>query len=194
MFSSIISNKIVKLLFLLFFILYGMVSGGLTAFIVSALVNLQGVGLDTANTVLTGYLFGVVGGILLGGFIAEKFSRHMVIVTGAHMVIVASVILPAVVMVPGALLVVMLVITGIGMGAVLTPRDLMIRAFTPPGESGKVFGFIFVGYSIGGGIEPGLFGWVLDHDQAAMIFVMAALFALGSLAAVAMACWVMPKR
>ena len=182
------------LLFLLFFILYGMVSGGLTAFIVSALVNLQGVGLDTANTVLTGYLFGVVGGILLGGFIAEKFSRHMVIVTGAHMVIVASVILPAVVMVPGAMLVVMLVITGIGMGAVLTPRDLMIRAFTPPGESGKVFGFIFVGYSIGGGVVPVLFGWFLDHDQAAMIFVMAALFALGSLAAVAMARWVMPKR
>jgi MFS family permease len=136
----------------------------------------------------------VVGGILLGGVIAEKFSRHMEIVTIAHMAIVASVILPAVVMAPGAALVVMLVITGIGMGAVLTPRDLMIRGFTPPGESGKVFGFIFVGYSIGGGVVPVLFGWFLDHDQAAMIFVMAALFALGSLAAVAMARWVMPKR
>ena len=77
-----------------------------------------------------------------------------------------------------------LVITGIAMGSVLTPRDLMIRSFTPTGESGKVFGFIFVGYSIGGGITPPLFGWFLDHDQSIMTFLLTALFAIGSMTSV----------
>ena len=62
------------LLFLGFFIAYGMVTGGLRAFSVTALVNLHGLGLDQANAALTGFLFGVVGGILLAGVIVDRVS------------------------------------------------------------------------------------------------------------------------
>ena len=64
------------LMFLGFFIAYGMASGGLSAFTVIGLIELQGLSLDLANMALTGHLFGVVGGVALGGFIVDRFRRH----------------------------------------------------------------------------------------------------------------------
>ncbi|MDD9878475.1 MAG: MFS transporter [Magnetovibrio sp.] len=175
------------LLFLAFFIVYGMASGGLTAFTVSALVDLHGLGLDAANAALTGYLFGIVGGILLGGVIADRFPRHLLSASVALLVVAAAVLPPALLDLPGIALIGLMVLTGVGMGAVLPPRDLMIRAFTPAGQTGKVFGFIFVGYSIGGSTAPVLMGWLLDAGQPAWVFILSAVFALMSILTVAAA-------
>lgn len=172
------------LLFLAFFILYGMVSGGLTAFTVSALINFNGLGFEQSSAALTGYLFGIVGGILLGGFIADKFPRHLLTSVVALALTAAVVVLPALIAGPGVALIAIMALAGVGMGAVLPPRDLMIRAMTPPGESGKVFGFIFVGYAIGGSVAPVLFGWLLDIGQPDMVFLLAAGLAVASLCAV----------
>jgi len=59
----------------------------------------------------------------------------------------------------------------------------MVRAATPPGQSGKVFGFVSVGLSIGSSISPLLFGWVMDQGAPRMIFVLTACFMLLMLAA-----------
>ena len=64
-------------------------------------------------------------------------------------------------------------LVGLGLGAILPPRDLMIRAVIPPGETGKVFGFVFVGYSIGVSIASVLFGWLLDLELPAMVLFSA---------------------
>lgn len=172
------------LLFLLFFVLYGMVSGGLTAFTVSGLVNLSGFGFEEASAALTAYLFGVVAGILFGGVVADRFPRHLVTSAAALILTAGAVILPAVLSVSTVAVIAIMAVVGFGMGTVLPPRDLMIRAMTPAGESGKVFGFIFVGYSIGGSFAPVLFGWMLDAGQPAMVFFAAAALALASLLAV----------
>lgn len=94
-----------------------------------------------------------------------------------------------VVVVPSSplLLIALLTASGVGLGAVLPARDLMIRALAPPGEVGKVFGFVFVGYSIGLSAAPILFGWFLDIDRAALVFVLAAACALLALLAIARA-------
>ena len=78
-------------------------------------------------------------------------------------------------------------------GRDLPARDLMIRRIVPPGDSGKVFGFIFVGYSIGGSLAPLLYGRLLDLAQPAMVFQVSAGFALLALAAVALASLVSPR-
>ena len=77
----------------------------------------------------------------------------------------------------GMVLVIMIV-SGIGLGAVLPPRDLMVRALTPPGETGKVFGFVFVGYSVGISAVSVLFGWLLDGGMPEMVFTLSAVFAI----------------
>jgi MFS family permease len=173
------------LLFLLFFILYGMSSGGLIAFIGAGLVQIHHVSLTDANTALSAHLFGVVAGILMAGFIADRFTRHMVTATCALLLAAGATALVVVVPSSPLLLIALLTASGIGLGAVLPARDLMIRALAPPGEVGKVFGFVFVGYSIGLSAAPILFGWFLDIDQAALVFVLAAACALLALLATA---------
>ncbi len=169
------------LLFLCFNILYGMASGGLLAFTVSALMNLHGLSVDLASAALTGHLFGVVGGILLAGIIADRYPRHHVTAAGAMLLAAAASVLPALVAPGGAVLVAIMVFSGIGLGAVLPPRDLMVRALIPPGDTGKVFGFVFVGYSVGISAVAVLFGWLLDGDMPGMVFLLSAAFAILSL-------------
>jgi len=182
------------LLFLLFFIFYGMASGGLIAFIVAGLVGLHGISLEVANSALSGHLFGVVGGILVAGLIAERFPRHMVTATAAMLLAATASALPIVAPGAGFVLVALMVLSGIGLGAVLPARDLMLRALTPPGQIGKVFGFVFVGYSLGVSGAPVLFGWFLDNEKPALVFVFAGIFVVLALMAAAIAHRTTPAR
>ena len=77
-----------------------------------------------------------------------------------------------------------LALAGVGLGAVLPPRDLMLRALTPAGQTGKVFGFVFVGYSLGVSISPLMLGAFLDAGMPAMVFLTSAAFAVLSLLAI----------
>lgn len=60
-------------------------------------------------------------------------------------------------------------------------RDMIVRAVTPPGEFGKVFGFVTTGFNIGGVIAPPVFGYMMDHGAPQMVFLGAALCALLSI-------------
>jgi len=170
------------LLFLGFFIAYGMVTGGLRAFSVTALVNLHGLGLDQANAALTGFLFGVVGGILLAGVIVDRYPQHARIAVGALLLALVCTIAPIWAGLPGLALIVLLTVVGVGLGAALPPRDLLIRALIPPGETGKVFGFVFVGFTVGGSIAPPFFGGLLDAGNPSLIFGLSAAFIVLSIA------------
>ena len=182
------------LLFLLFFILYGMASGGLIAFTVSGLVELHGIGLEQANTALSAHLFGVVGGILLAGVVVDRFPRHLVTAAVSLLLAAFAAALPLIVPSSGVLLIVLMALCGVGLGAVLPARDLMLRNLTPAGEVGKVFGFVFVGYSIGLSLAPILFGWFLDERQPTFIFLFAAIFAVMALLSTAAAQLLSPRR
>lgn len=180
--SLILSAPI--LLFLGFFITYGMASGGLVAFTASSLINLHGVGVDVANTALTGHLFGIVGGILIAGLIVDRFRRHGVTAAGAMILAATFVLVPLIAGLHAVALIVVMTVVGIGLGLVLPPRDLMVREMTPPGQTGKVFGFVFVGFAVGSGLTPLLFGWLLDNGMPEMVFAAAALFMALALCAI----------
>ncbi len=171
------------LLFLCFFVAYGLAAGGLVAFTASTLINLHGLSIEWANWALSGHLFGVVGGVVLAGIVVDRFKRHIVSAAVALLLAMAFVLLPTVVTLPGAPLVAIMTIAGMCLGAVLPPRDLMVRAATPSGQTGKVFGFVFVGYTVGSSITPVLFGWLLDTGRPSAVFVLAAAFLLLALAA-----------
>ena len=165
------------LLFLGFNILYGMSTGGLLAFTVSGLINLHDLEIDLASAALTGHLFGVVGGILLTGMIVDKFPRHLVTATVAMLLVTLTTMLVAFSPASPPLLIALMVASGFGLGAVLPPRDLIIRAVIPPGDTGKVFGFVFVGFSIGISGAAILLGWLLDQGMPGMIFIISGLVA-----------------
>ena len=57
-------------------------------------------------------------------------------------------------------------------------RDMLVRAATPPGASGKVYGFVYSGLDLGSSITPLVFGWLLDRGEPRLVFVMTAGFML----------------
>jgi MFS family permease len=82
------------------------------------------------------------------------------------------------------LLPVVLGLTGFCHGATGPSRDMLVRAATPPGASGKVFGFVYSGLDLGSCLTPLAFGWLLDHGDPRMLFVAVAILMLCTIATV----------
>jgi MFS family permease len=60
-------------------------------------------------------------------------------------------------------------------------RDLIVRAVTPPGAFGVVFGFVTTGFNVSAVIAPLLYGWLMDQGEPRIIFICAAAFTALSL-------------
>jgi MFS family permease len=158
---------------------------GVQGFLVTTILALYDVGLPAATGALTGFLLGSAGGVLAGGRLADSTTRHdLVTITGlcagAALVIVAA---------SGALATPLLVaavsLAGITVGTTSPSRDLLVRAATPPGASGRVFGFVYSGLDLGSSTGPLLFGWLLDHGEPrAVFFAIAAALVLCALTVV----------
>ena len=159
------------LLFFGFFAAYGMASGGIMSFTVIGLGKLYGLDPASAGAVLTTALLALAFGILAGGELPDR-ERLQVYVTGAALIGGGALTALAGFADIGVVgLAVLLGVAGFAMGVVLPARDLILRRITPPGSTGRVIGFVFVGLSIGGGLAPLLFGWTMDHEWPVLLFL-----------------------
>jgi MFS family permease len=75
---------------------------------------------------------------------------------------------------PLAMLAVVMAATGFSLGITSPSRDMIVRAATPRGASGKVFGFVYSGLDLGSLVAPPVYGWFLDHDTPRGMFVVVA--------------------
>jgi hypothetical protein len=66
---------------------------------------------------------------------------------------------------------------------------MLVRKSTPPGASGRVFGFVYSGLDLGSSGAPILFGWMLDHG-----LVMQVLLAIAGLQALSIATVLQVRR
>ena len=151
------------LMALLFFVMLAISQGGYMSFSVAALQELYRVDLAAATVPLTCYLVASAFGVLVGGWIADRTRRHHHVV-GASFLLVALFAAAVPLLVPPiAVVTVLFALAGLFAGLVAPSRDMMVRAVTPAGSSGKVFGFVTTGFNIGGIAGPLLFGLVLDY-------------------------------
>jgi MFS family permease len=158
------------LMALLFFVMLAFSLGGYTSFSVAALEAIYHVDLGAATVPLTVYLTASTLGVLLGGWIADRTRQHHQVVAGCFLLV--ALFSAAVPLLKPPILLVSLLFAGAGLfsGMVAPSRDMMVRAVTPPGSSGKVFGFVTTGFSIGGIAGPLLFGLVLDLGDPGNLF------------------------
>jgi nitrate/nitrite transporter NarK len=63
---------------------------------------------------------------------------------------------------------------GLAIGASRTPRDVMVKDAAPPGQIGKVFGFVSAGMSLGGAIMPVPYGMLIDAGRPDLVLVVVA--------------------
>ena len=167
---------------LVFFAVLAIGEYGITDFGVSGLHLLYEVPLTTATFAISVYLFAGPVGVLSGGWLADRFPRHDVVV--ATCMLTFALCAGAIALLDPAwpVLVALLGVAGFAAGLVAPSRDLIIRSVTPPGDIGKVFGFVAVGFTISGIVARPMFGFTLDYADPRVLFVLTAVFGLVSCA------------
>jgi MFS family permease len=173
------------LLNLLFFVLLAMSSGALYNFLVPSLGALYGTPPEIGNAGLTALLSLSPIGVLVGGWLAGVTTHHGLVATCGLLVTATIGSLVALFDLASPVLVVVLALAGFASGLTMPSRDMIVRAVTPPGAYGRVFGFVSTGFNIGGIVAPIIFGQLLDHGRPRAIFFCVAACALVSIATVA---------
>jgi MFS family permease len=173
------------LLNFIFFMLLAVAGFGMQNYLIVGLNALHGTDSVAANAALSGYLLMSALGILLGGWIANRFTQHRLLASIGLSASAAAALVMANIDVGSMLLIVMLSAAGLLYGGVMPSRDMIVREITPPGAFGTVFGFVTNGFNIAGILAPLLFGALLDHGAARLFFYTVAAFGIASIISVA---------
>ena len=163
---------------LLFFFCLAMANGGIQTFAVVSLGAIHGTSAEVANIGLSGFLLFSAAGVLLGGFIADRTPHHERVAAVGFACTSTMAVLLGWVDMPAALLIFVMSLGGLLNGMIQPSRDMMVRAVTPPGSFGKVFGFVTTGFNLGGMVGPLIYAWLMDHGQPRMIYAIVVLFIL----------------
>ena len=166
---------------LFFFVLLAMISGGMFNYSVVALNALYGTPVAIANSALSALLLLSAFGVLLGGVLATRVARHAWVAALGLAGMAATSALVAQFDLGTILLFAVMIGFGFFYGVIMPSRDMIVRDITPPGEFGKVFGFVTTGFNIGGIVSPLIFGAIMDHGSPHLVFVAVAAFALLSM-------------
>lgn len=159
-----------------FFTLLALSNSAINSFSVVALMATQGISFAAANAALTAYLAASAIGVLLGGWLADRTSRHGNVTALGFGVAAAIMTLVATLTLSVAALVLAMGFAGIIFGMIQPSRDMLVRKAAPPGAAGRVFGIVSTGFNIGGIIGPPMFGWLMDNGSPRWIFGMAVIF------------------
>jgi len=160
-----------------FFCFMAMGSVGIMALGASTLIALLGIPAATASTIISLQLTGSLVGILIGGIIADKYSRHDLL--SALVVMFAACILMIVPFLrPSTAIQLIPIFMGFGLlyGIAGPLRDMVVRSLAPTGAAGKTFGFTYSGMDIGSAIATALLGYLLGRGEPFWVLVLCGLF------------------
>jgi FSR family fosmidomycin resistance protein-like MFS transporter len=161
------------LLCLVYFALIAANTVGIQQFAVPAWVKMFGISENYAALCLIVFIVGSAGGVLVGGLFADRVRRHDRVAT-IGLLVAGLLTLPiATQTVTPALLLPLLALAGAAGGATGPSRDMIVRGATPPGASGKVFGFVYSGLDVGSFLAPPVFGILMGAGHPATIFWIA---------------------
>jgi FSR family fosmidomycin resistance protein-like MFS transporter len=170
------------LLFFGFFLLGSMAGAGVQSWLITILHTVKGMTLEVASYALTAYMAGSSVGVLVGGWFADTYKRH-VLVFAVVLTIASAALTLAVDWAPvsGLAVIGLMFASGLALGASRTPRDVMLKDAAPPGQMGKVFGFVSAGLPLGSALTPVPFGFLIDRGHPELILVLVAVLLLASL-------------
>ncbi len=166
------------LLNLVFFAMFAIANAGIQNYSVVALGALFATPLGTANAALTTYLMLSAAGVLVGGYVAGRYGRHGLIAIGGSAALAVLAVAIGNVDLHAALLMIAMGAAGFCFGFITPSRDMIVRAVTPPGSFGKVFGFVTTGFNVGGVLSPLAFGWLMDTNHPQGVFYVTGAAAL----------------
>lgn len=177
-----------------FFIANAMTSVGINTFAVSALHDLHGMEIQLATSALTAYLVAGASGVLLGGYIADRTKRYELVAFIGYVASASAMLAIAWADLGAVPVILTFALAGIMLGSILPSRDMLVRSMMPPGSAGRIFGFLSAGIEIGAATSPLVFGWLIDHGNPGRVFVLCAIFMMGSLTTASLAAVMARKK
>ena len=162
----------------LFFVMLSMSQGGLSTFAVAAFIAIQEISLEGAQMALTAFLVGSAVGVLVGGQIADRTRHHEWVAVAGFLATAVVIFLVGNVLLSAGWVIAAMALAGLNFGVIMPSRDMLVRAVTPEGSMGKVFGFVSTGLNLGGAITPVFFGWLMDQGEPRLLFWFAPIFML----------------
>ena len=164
-----------------FFAIWGASYVGLANFGITAMQLQFGLSTALASAALSAYMLGNAGGMLVGGVVAARLPRRDLIALCGVLVAALCVLPVAAGAVPAVALPLVLGMTGFFAGLTYPSRDLIVREATPPGATGRVYGFVYSGLDVGSLAMPVLYGMLIDGGLPQGVFYV--IFACMLLAA-----------
>jgi predicted MFS family arabinose efflux permease len=136
----------------------------------SALFSIYQVPLDVGSYYITLLALGSAGGVLFGGYLAAKLKAPERIVTSCLMVTIAICLLLGSGLISVAMIPILFFTIGFGYGVVAPSRDLLVKAATPKGVAGRVYGIVYSGIDLGAAVGPFIFGFFMDAGLPQVLF------------------------
>ncbi len=146
---------------------------GIQQFAVPAWTHMFGVTENYAAICLMVFVVGSASGMLAGGYLADHFHQHERVAAIGLLAAAAFTVPVATQSVSPMLLPVVLFLAGFAGGTTGPSRDMIVRGITPPGASGKVFGFVYSGLDVGSFMAPLVFSRIMEAGHPAMMFWIA---------------------
>jgi len=179
---ALLKSPVFILLFM-FFAFISLASNGLQAFTVVSLNLLHGYSHHIGNWALSVYLFSGGAGVLLGGWLADRFKNHELATAISFAGSAVVVLVAALIEMPPLAMIVLFGVGGFLVSVVSPIRDVIVREKSPPGAIGTVFAIVTLGFSVGIGSLP-VFGWFNDIGAPQLLFWCNAALLAGAVASV----------
>src|SRR5438105_2697892 len=106
----------------------------------------------------------------VAGVGAVRVVRHDIVAASGLAFAALIVLLIGLGTFPGGLLPLALCVAGAAAGITNPSRDLIVRASTPPGAAGRVYGFVYSGLDVGALSTPMFYGMLIDHGMPQGVF------------------------
>jgi MFS family permease len=172
--QSVITPALIMLT--IFFMLLGLSNAGISNFGVVALMTGYGVTFSAANIALTAFLGASAAGVLAGGYLADRTTRHGQVAATCFGINAVIMLVIATTTLPSAVLTAAMGIAGFLGGVIAPSRDMLVRNAAPPGAAGRAFGIVSTGFNLGGIVSPLLFGWIMDQSAPHWVFGASVIF------------------
>jgi len=156
----------------------------MTNFSVAALPGVYGMTSDLASTLVTVFLVAAIFGALPGGWLADWAKREDLVLVGCFLIMAGCLFAIATGDLALWAIVALLVVSGFVRGLYNASRDILVRRAAPDGSIGTAFGFVTLGYTLGQGVTPVIYGGLMDQGIGYGVFILAGAAALVSIATV----------
>lgn len=159
----------------LFFLVFAFALGGIQSFAPSAAAELHGMRAEQLGLCLSAYMAAAAVGMVIGGHLVRDPQRSVRIAAAGFSGSAVIALLLGLGSWDAWMVPVLFGAMGLSSGTAGPSRDLLVKAATPEGATGRVYGVVYSGLDVGMAISAFVLGALMDAHQMRAVWVLIAL-------------------